>query len=92
MCVCNRLLFHSKCTGFTICFTYNDTSLVPSLLFLIKEGPSIIRNSKRRTQNPSKLVQKTAFEVKGQRYTTGKVIQRLFNINLYTHLAIYRYR
>ena len=26
-CVCNRLLFYSKCTGFTVCFTYNDISL-----------------------------------------------------------------
>ena len=35
---------------------------------------------------------KTAFEVKGQRFTTGKVIKRLFNIDLYTYLAIYRNR
>ena len=27
VCVCNRLLFYSNCTGFTICFTYNDISL-----------------------------------------------------------------
>ena len=27
MCVCNRLLFYSKCTGFIICFTYDHTSL-----------------------------------------------------------------
>ena len=74
MCVCNRLLVHSKCTGFTICFTYNDISLVCSLLFLLKEGPSIIRKSKRRTQNPSKVAQKTALEVKARQYTTGKVI------------------
>ena len=92
MCVCNRLLFYSKCTGFTICFTYNDISLVRSLLFIIKEGPSIIRNSKRQTQNLSKVAQKTAFEVKGRRFTTGKIIQRLFNIDLYTYLVIYRYR
>ena len=26
-CECNRLLFYSKCTGFTICFTYNDITL-----------------------------------------------------------------
>ena len=26
-CVCNRLLFYSKCTGFTVCFTYSDISL-----------------------------------------------------------------
>ena len=90
MCVCNRLLFYSKFTGFTVCFTYTDISLVHRLLFLTKEGPSIIRNSERRTQNPSKSL-KTAFEVKGRRYTTGRVIQRLFNIDLYTYLATYRY-
>ena len=28
-----------------------------------------------------KIAQKTAFEAKGQRYTTGKVIQCLFNID-----------
>ena len=27
VCVCIRLLFYSKCTGFTVCFTYNDISL-----------------------------------------------------------------
>ena len=27
MCVSNRLLFYSKCTGFTVCFTYNDISV-----------------------------------------------------------------
>ena len=27
MCLCNRLLFYSKFTGFTISFTYNDMSL-----------------------------------------------------------------
>ena len=54
--------------------------------------PSIIRNSKRRTQNPSKSLEKTAFGTKGRRYTTVKVIQRSSNIDLYTYLAIYRYR
>ena len=39
-----------------------------------------------------KIAQKTAFEAKGRRYRTGKVIQRLFNIDLYTYLAIYRCR
>ena len=38
------------------------------------------------------MEQSTAFEVKGRLYTTGKVIQRLFIIDLYTELAIYRYR
>ena len=27
MCVCIRLLFYSKCTGRTVCFTYSDISL-----------------------------------------------------------------
>ena len=35
---------------------------------------------------------KNRFEAKGRLYTTGKVIQRLFIIDLYTSLAIYRYR
>ena len=57
---------------------------------------SIIRNSKRPAANSKsfKIALKTAFEAKGRLYTTGKVIQRLFNINLYTYLAkywIYRY-
>ena len=42
--------------------------------------------------NSFKIAQKTAFEVKGRLYTTGKVIQRLFIIDLYTQLAIYGYR
>ena len=39
--------------------------------------------------NSFKIAQKTAFEAKGRLYTTGKVIQRLFIIDLYTQLAIY---
>ena len=38
-----------------------------------------------------KIGQKTTFEAKGRQYTTGKVIQHLFNINLFTYLMIYRY-
>jgi len=36
---------------------------------------------------------KTAFEAKGLQYTTDKVSesQRLFNVDLYTYLAIYHY-
>ena len=34
--------------------------------------------------NSFKIAQKTAFEVKRRLYTTGKVIQRLFIIALYT--------
>ena len=53
---------------------------------------SIIKNSQRRTQIHSKSLKKRAFEEKGRLYTTGKVIQRLFIIDLYTQLAIYDYR
>ena len=42
--------------------------------------------------NSFKIAQKTAFEAKGRLYTTGKVIQRLFIIDLKTQLAIYDYR
>ena len=38
--------------------------------------------------NSFKIAQKTAFEAKGRLYTTSKVIQRLFIIDLYTQLAI----
>ena len=34
--------------------------------------------------NSFKISQKTAFEAKGRPYTTGKVIQRLFILDLYT--------
>ena len=39
-----------------------------------------------------KIAQKIAFEAKGRQCITGKVIQRLFNIDLYTYLATYPYR
>ena len=42
--------------------------------------------------NSFKIAQKTAFEAKGQLYTTGKVIQRLFIIDLCSQLAINGYR
>ena len=55
---------------------------------LSKQGflpcPSIIRNSQWRTQTPSKSLKKTAFEAKGRLHTTGKVIQCLLIIDLYT--------
>ena len=38
-----------------------------------------------------KIAQKTTFEAKGRQYTIGKVIQRLFNINLFTYLTIYNH-
>ena len=54
---------------------------------------SIIRNSKQQTQHPSKsLKEPHIIWAKGRRYTTGKVIQCFFNIDLYTYIAIYRYR
>jgi len=39
--------------------------------------------------NSFKIAQKTAFEAKGRLYTTGKVLPRLFIIDLHTQLAIY---
>ena len=35
--------------------------------------------------NSFKIAQKTAYEAKGRLYTTGKVIQRLLIIDLYTY-------
>ena len=43
----------------------------------VKEQPTANSNS-------FKIAQKTAFEAKGRLYTTGKVIQRLFIIDLFT--------
>ena len=60
----------------------------PGAETLSKQGfhpcPSIIKKSQWRTQIHSKSLKKTVFEVKGRLYTTGKVIQRLFIIDLYT--------
>ena len=50
---------------------------IPLLSFYYKEQSTA--NSKS-----FKIAQKTAFEVKRRLYTTGKVIQRLFIIDLYT--------
>ena len=57
----------------------------PPLSFYYKEQSMANSNS-------FKMAQKTAFEAKGQLYTTGKVIPRLFIIDLHTKLAIYGYR
>ena len=57
----------------------------PPLSFYCKEQSMANSNS-------FKIAQITAFEAKGRLYTTGKVIQRLFIIDLYTQLAIYGYR
>ena len=51
-----------------------------------------IKEESMANWNSFKIVQKTAFEAKGQLYITGKVIQCLFIIDLYTQLAIYGYR
>ena len=52
-----------------------------------------IRNSKWQTQNPSKSLKKPLLRQKDNNtIIAGKVIQRLFNIELYTYLAMYRYR
>ena len=40
----------------------------------------------------AQIAKKNAFEAKGRQYTKDKVIQRSFNIDLYTYLAMYRYR
>ena len=44
------------------------------------------------SKTPKSLKKKNAFEAKGHQYTKDKVIQRSFNIDLYTYLAMYRYR
>ena len=62
----------------------------PRISFL---GLSLLRNSTETlatqakstaNSNSFKIAQKTAFEAKGRLYTTGKVLQRLFIIDLYT--------
>ena len=63
---------------------------------LSKQGflpcPSIIyKEQSTANSNSFKIAQKTAFEAKGRLYTTGKVIRRLFIIDLHTQLAIYGY-
>ena len=58
---------------------------IPPLSFYYKEQSTANSNS-------FKIAQKTAFEAKGRLYTTGKVIRRLFIIDLHTQLAIYGYR
>ena len=50
---------------------------IPPLSFCYKEQSTANSNS-------FKIVQKSTFQVKGRLYTTGKVIQRLFIIDLYT--------
>ena len=43
-----------------------------------------VKEQSTANSNSFKIAQKTAFEVKGRLYTTGKVIQRLFIVDLYT--------
>ena len=45
---------------------------------------AIQKEQSTSNSNSFKIAQKTAFEAKGRLYTTGKVIQRLFIIDLYT--------
>ena len=52
-------------------------TLIPPFSFLYMEQSTANSNS-------FKIAHKTAFEVKGRLYTTDKVIQRLFIIDLYT--------
>ena len=47
-------------------------------LFYYKEQSTAMNS------NSFKIAQKTAYEAKGRLYTTGKVIQRLLVIDLYT--------
>ena len=55
---------------------------IPPFSFYYKEQSTANSNS-------FKIVQKAAFEAKERLYTTGKVIRRLFIIDLHTQLAIY---
>ena len=46
ICFCSRLLFYSKCTGFTVCFTYSDISLLTlSLLDLMSSSGISVMSS-----------------------------------------------
>ena len=53
-----------------------------ALMSYLEGTPPLFRNSNSNS-NSFKIAQKTAFEVKGRLYTTDKVIQRLFIIDLY---------
>ena len=58
-------------------------------LSVLYNCPSIKNSHATANSNSFKITQKTAFEGKGRLYTAGKVIQRLFVLDLYTQLAIY---
>ena len=46
ICFCSRLLFYSKCTGFTVCFSYSDISLLTlSLLDLLSSSGISVMSS-----------------------------------------------
>ena len=51
---------------------------------ILKEFEFYYQEPSKADSNSFKIAQKTAFEAKGRLYTTGKVIQRLFIIDLYT--------
>ena len=103
ICVCNPLLFYRKHTWLWVhyllflivegqwwnqCFEQlqcrSDFSPENHITPLSNFAG---RNSKRGTQNPSKSLKKP-----GKRMTIGKVIQGVLNIDLYTYLAIFRYK
>ena len=60
------------------------SDIVCGFLFLLNNFPFQSLEYATANSNSFKITQKTAFEAKGRLYTTGKVIQRLFIIDLYT--------
>ena len=79
---------------------YMINAVLPYLLYIIYCW-GILSNlqgfwetvSKKGELNLSfQIAQNTPFEAKRWQYTTGNVIQRLFNIDPYTYLVNYRYR
>ena len=60
--------------------------MVYSRPFASKAVLGMVNGEFKILQNRSK----NRFEAKGRQFTTCKVIQRLFNIYLYTYLATYR--
>ena len=96
ICLCRRLLFYSKCNGFTVCLTYIYRyianvykSMINKRLITLTVVYSLPFASKAvfwaiLYSNSFKIAQKTAFEAKGRLYTTVKVIQRLFITDLHS--------
>ena len=65
---------------------------IASALEPFQNKDSIIRTVNGELKFIQNRSKKIAFEAKGRLYTTGKVIRRLFIIDLHTQLAIYGYR